>query len=177
MALIRVFSRGIPSRAQAKYHRSVEQAVRKERAPAWARAFVAVFLIAFIVCGSGAGELWPLTRWHLFSGLRYPRQEGWTAVVVDAAGRESPLPVGRLPLAYRGAPLLVGRFDKLSTSEQASVCTSLIAGVRTLGLNVESMRIYRITRDVSIRSGTRAAPPTISLRYTCANGSVQAEGP
>jgi hypothetical protein len=101
----------------------VEQApsTTDDRPPAWARVFVAVFLAVFIVCGLGAGELWPLTRWHLFSGLRYPVQQGWRAVVVDRSGKETALPVGQLPLAYRGAPLLVGRFDKLLPSEQASL--------------------------------------------------------
>ena len=144
---------------------------------AWTRAFVALFLTAFVACGLGAGELWPLTRWHLFSALRQPVQVGWRAVTVDAAGRETPLPVGQLPLAYRGAPLLVGRFDKLTPAEQASLCDSLIVGVRSLGRNVHALRIYRVTKDESIRVGARAAPETVALRYTCAHGTVQAAGP
>jgi hypothetical protein len=131
------------------------------------RAFVAVFLTAFIVCGFGAGELWPLTRWHLFSVARHPLQTGWLAVTVDSAGHESPLPVGQLPLAYKGAPLLVGRFDKLTTSEQASLCASLVAGVRGLGRDVGGLRIYRVVRNEAIRVGARAAPATLTLRYRC----------
>jgi len=151
----------------------VEQApaVPRNHPPAWARAFVAVFLTAFVACGLGAGELWPLTRWHLFSAVRQPIQVGWRAVTVDAAGRETPLPVGQLPLAYRGAPLLVGRFDKLTPAEQASLC------VRSLGRNVLALRIYRVRKDESIRVGARAAPEKVALRYTCAHGTVQAAGP
>ena len=136
-----------------------------------------MFLTAFVVCGFGAGELWPLTRWHLFSAVRQPIQVGWRAVTVDAAGLETPLPVGQLPLAYRGAPLLVGRFDKLSPAEQASLCSSLIDGVRALGRDVQSLRIYRVTKDESIRVGARAAPEVVALRYTCARGTVRPEGP
>jgi hypothetical protein len=145
--------------------------------PTWVRLFITAFLIAFIACGLGAGELWPLTRWHLFSGLRYPVQVGWRAEVVSASGREMPLPVGQLPLAYRGAPLLIGRFDKMTSAEQASLCGSLIAGVRSIDPTAQSLRIYRVTKDVSIRAGSRAAPEKVALRYTCRSGSVVPEGP
>src|SRR6478735_5308554 len=38
-----------------------------ERVPAWVRGFVALFLIAFLLCGVFAIEAWPLTGWKLFS--------------------------------------------------------------------------------------------------------------
>ena len=40
-----------------------------------------------------------------------------------------------------------------------------------------ALRIYRVTKDESIRVGARAAPETVALRYTCAHGTVQAAGP
>jgi hypothetical protein len=151
--------------------------VDRARPPLWARLYVGVFLSLFIVCGVFAIELWPLTGWRLFSTLRQPHYTGLRATIVDTAGVERPFPLGELPLAYRGTSLLIGRFEEMPVPKQDALCDALAEGARSIGMGVESVRIYRVDRDESARAGRRAADEVLTLRYTCARGSVQAAGP
>jgi len=151
---------------------SAEQPLAPSRVPAWTRAVVAVFLAAFVVCGFGGIELWPLTGWRLFSGSRQPLDIGWSAVTVDARGHEAPLPLGRMPISYRGAALLVGRFARMKDADREALCEALVAGANDTGEHAVAIRIYRVQVDHSIRQGKRAAPGRSTLAYECGNGRV-----
>jgi len=151
---------------------SEEQPLAPARVPVWTRAVVAVFLAAFIVCGLGGIELWPLTGWRLFSVSRQPIDIGWSAVTVDARGEEAPLPLGRMSISYRGASLLVGRFARMKDADREALCEALVTGANGAGAQAVSIRIYRVRLDHSIRSGKRAAPGRATLAYECGNGRV-----
>jgi len=151
---------------------SEEKPLAPTRVPAWTRAFVAVFLAAFIVCGVGGIELWPLTGWRLFSVSRQRLDVGWSAMTVDMRGREAPLPLGRMPISYRGAALLVGRFARMKDADREALCEVLVAGANRVGARAVSLRIYRVEVDHSIRSGKRPAAPLSMLAYQCGNGRV-----
>ena len=151
---------------------SEEKPLAATRVPAWTRALVAIFLTAFIVCGFGGIELWPLTGWRLFSVSRKPVDIGWSAVTVDARGAEAPLPLGRMPISYRGAALLVGRFARMTDPDREALCEALVKGANATGARAVSIRIYRVQVDHSIRSGKRAAPGKTQLAYECGNGRV-----
>jgi len=154
---------------------SEEQTLTPSRVPAWTRALVAVFLAAFIVCGLGGIELWPLTGWRLFSVSRQPLDIGWSAVTVDARGAETPLPLGRMPISYRGAALLVGRFARMKDADREALCEALVAGANEAGARAVAIRIYRVQVDHSIRSGKRNAPGHSTLAYECGNGHVSVQ--
>src|SRR5436189_1513657 len=72
-----------------------------ERVPAWTRGFVAVYLIAFLVCGVFAIEAWPLTGWRLFSHPRRANLYGWRAFTFDARGHQTKIDFARFPRADR----------------------------------------------------------------------------
>ncbi len=120
----------------------MDRAADRARAPAWVRRLVAAYLAAFVVCGLFGVEAWPLTGWRLFADARPARQAGWQAVTADAAGRETPIPFRDLPIRFHGA-------------------------VRARGAQVEAVRVYRTTTDVSRRVGPRGTPPERSLYWTC----------
>ena len=148
-----------------------------ERAPRFARPFVAVFLAAFVYCAVATVEAWPLTGWQLFSHVRTDEQRSWRAVAVDARGRERPYPLGRLPRGYRGFTFLMRDFDSRPGSEQRAMCQAWLEGSgELLGFSARAVRIYELRWRLSERSGERALPPESTLRYTCRPGGVHAAG-
>jgi hypothetical protein len=58
-----------------------EQRGTEDAAPRWARWFVTLFLVSFILCGAVEVEAWPLTVWRLFSHLRHEHQTQFQAYV------------------------------------------------------------------------------------------------
>jgi hypothetical protein len=137
------------------------------RAPPTARAFVAVFLTAFVLCGVLGIEAWPLTGWRLFSNLRAQHQTSWQVVTFDRAGQERPLPYSRLPRRYRNFTLIMRDFPRLPATEQAAVCRTWADAVRQLGQDVVGVRIYQVERDLSRREDRLATATARRLRYVC----------
>jgi hypothetical protein len=150
----------------------MRHAVEHPFPPAWTRRFVAVFLAAFVVCGTFGLEAWPLTGWRLFADARQPVQVAWQAVTVDPAGRETPVPFGDLPAGFHGNVQVLKGFAGLPAGEQAAVCRAWADAVRDRGGQVEAVRGYRTVTDLSRRVGERSAPPARELRWTCTEAGV-----
>jgi hypothetical protein len=150
----------------------MRHAVEHPSPPAWTRRFVAVFLAAFVVCGTFGLEAWPLTGWRLFADARQPVQVAWQAVTVDVAGRETPVPFGDLPAGFHGNVQVLKGFAGLPAGEQAAVCRAWADAVRDRGGQVEAVRGYRTVTDLSRRVGERGAPPARELRWTCTEAGV-----
>jgi hypothetical protein len=150
----------------------MRRAVEHPSPPAWTRRFVAVFLAAFVVCGTFGLEAWPLTGWRLFADARQPVQVAWQAVTVDPAGRETPVPFGDLPAGYHGNVQVLKGFAGLPAGEQAAVCRAWADAVRDRGGQVEAVRGYRTVTDLSRWVGERGAPPARELRWTCTEAGV-----
>jgi hypothetical protein len=144
-------------------------------APRFARPFVAVFLVAFVVCALATIEAWPLTGWRLFSHLRTDEQMTWAATAVDADGAAHQYPLGAMPRGYRGFGFLMREFVAGSESEKRRLCDAWREGTsELLGFEARAVRIYELRWRLSERSGDRAQPPVRTLRYVCRPGGVDA---
>jgi len=144
----------------------------ESRVPRRIRVFVWTFLAAFFVCGFARIEAWPLTSWRLFSRVRHAVQTSWSAVTVDHSGREHQFPT--LGQSYRGTTHVLDSFSSLSRQKQIAACDAWANGARHAGQDVEAVRIYRVTSDVSHRAGDRGAPPlSRTLSFTCMDGRVE----
>jgi hypothetical protein len=122
------------------------------------RAFVVVFLSAFLLCGLFGFELWPLTGWRLFSELRTDRQVTWRATVVAEDG-ETQIAFAELPRAYRNFPLVMRTFSSLPPAEQAAACRAWLGAARREHPRASAVRIYRVDWYLSHRHGSREGPP------------------
>jgi hypothetical protein len=144
-------------------------------APRFARPFVAVFLLAFVICALATIEAWPLTAWRLFSHLRTAEQVTWSATAVDRQGRERPYPLGGLPQGYRGFGFLMNDFASQSPARQRELCDTWRLGIGDLlGFEARAVRIYQLRSSLSERDGERGEPPKRTLMYTCRPGGVHA---
>jgi hypothetical protein len=134
------------------------------------RAFVAVFLTAFVVSGVVGIEAWPLTGWRLFSRLRTADQTSWTAAAVDGHGVERPVPFAELPRGYRGSLHVLAGIPALSPVRREAVCRAWALALRQRGADVVAVRIYQTQARLALG---RRGSSTVSrqLRYTCAEGS------
>src|SRR3712207_5033208 len=113
----------------------------QDRAPRWARRFVAAYLAIFVVCGLAGREAWALTGWRLFADARQARQPGFQAVTVDRAGRETPIPFRDLPAGYQGDVQVLKGFAGLPAARQAAVCQAWAEAVRARGGEVAEVRV------------------------------------
>ena len=144
-------------------------------APRFARTFVAVYLVAFVICAIATIEAWPLTAWRLFSHARTDQQTAWSATAVDAQGREHEYPLGRSDMGYRGFIFLMNGFAERSRAEQLELCDTWREGTdRFLGFDAAEVRIYFSEWQLSDREGDRAVRGEPQLRYTCREGGVDA---
>lgn len=141
--------------------------------PRGIRIFVWTFLALFFVAGFARIEAWPLTGWRLFSRVRHPIQQSWQVVTADASGAEHSLPIAKLGQSYRGTTHVLDEFASLSRGRQLAACDAWRTGSQRSGIPVREVRIYRLTTDVSKRSGDRAVPPERTLRFVCRGGTVE----
>ncbi|HYU60284.1 MAG TPA: hypothetical protein VEK39_05970 [Solirubrobacterales bacterium] len=146
-------------------------------APRFARPFVAVYLVAFVICALTTIEAWPLTAWRLFSHLRTENQLSWSATAIDRQGGEHPYPLGALPQGYRGFGFLMSEFTTGSPERQRELCDTWREGTgELLGFESRAVRIYELRTNLAQRDGDRAEPAERELRYTCRAGGVDAAG-
>lgn len=146
-------------------------------APRFARPFVAVFLLAIVICPLAIIEAWPFNSWRLFSNLRYDAQASWAAVAVDAHGVRSPYPVASLGHGYRGFGFLMREFPRDSPARRGALCDAWLAGARGRdAAPVERVLIYRLRWRLSERSGEHARPAARTLAYTCTAAGAHEAG-
>jgi hypothetical protein len=140
-----------------------------ENVPGWTRAFVGLFLTAFVICGLLGIEAWPLSGFRLFSHVRTADHTAFVAATVDDDGLETPIPFGRLPAAYSGFGFVARDLPSLMSRERLSTCRVWIdVAERELGRDVAGVRIYRLDITVLPRTGERAARrPARTLVYGC----------
>ena len=132
------------------------------------RAFVALFLAAFVVCGVAGIEAWPLTGWRLFSQLRTDHQVAWRATAVGEDG-ETQIRFAELPRAYRNFPLVMRTFAGLPRVEQTAACQAWLEAARRDQPGTSAVRIYRVDWYLSHRHGSRDGPPVSGFRtWMCA---------
>ena len=126
------------------------------------RAFVAVFLTAFVACGLLQVEAWPLSGWKLFSHVRTGEIRGWLATGIGADGVERPIPFGSFAAGHRGELGVLKGFDGLSPAAQRDVCRAWAAETARVGAQVGEIRVYATTD--SSRSPGRGRR---QLRHVC----------
>jgi hypothetical protein len=127
-----------------------------------------MFLAAVVVFPLAALNPWPFSNWELFSRLRTDQQTGWKAVAVDSAGRERDYPIASLAPGHRGFPSLLAAFSERSAAVRHSICVAWLRGAaEEFGPSTELLRIYHREWLLSDRQGNRAAPPHLTLAWTC----------
>ncbi len=130
---------------------------------AGARRFVHLFLAVFVVCGIGTFEVLPFSGFRLFSELRGDERRSWQLRAVDASGSEHPITLDDLPLSYRKTTILIEGWEDRSGEERDAICEAWSGPLRASGVEVRSVRIYRVV--ASVRPGGGA--PDRRLAYTC----------
>lgn len=145
--------------------------------PRYARAFVALFLAALVVCAVASVNAWPFSSWRLFSRLRSDRQTSWQATAVDASGREQDFPIASIDHGYRGFLRIMSGFANRSATKRDSICAAWLTGAtQQFGPGTESVRIYHLVWLVSRRQGDRAAAPNRTLVWICDQHAVLVAG-
>ena len=143
----------------------------RDRVGWFPRAFVAIYLIAFCICGVFAIEAWPLTGWRLFSHPRRANLYGWRAYTFDRSGRETRVDFARFPRADRHLPLIMQTYGRLPPRRQDAVCRAWAARMRGFGVQVSGVRIYRTHVNLRLHRYHRHPPPARrTLFYVCADG-------
>ncbi len=132
-----------------------------------ARRFVHLFLAVFAVCGIATFEVLPFSGFRLFSELRGDERQSWQLRAVDDAGDEHPIVLADLPLSYRGTTRLLERWRDLSVDRRDEVCAAWSGPLRTSGVRVAEVRIYRVTASVR----PDGPPPERRLAHTCARAT------
>jgi hypothetical protein len=139
-------------------------------APWPARLFVVAFVGA-VACGAFSVELWPLTRFRLFSRERHEVATGWMATSVDAHGQQTRIRFARFPRPDRYFIAIMATYDKLSPEEQAATCRAWARLVRRLGGDtVGGLRLCATTRQMRSHIGRRErVGARAHLRWTCSD--------
>lgn len=125
--------------------------------PVWRARFVTYGLLAAMVGTVATGsELWPLSQFELFSGVRTGSGQSWQLVTVDQRGEETVVDLGGLPphlgLVHH---LLPGLRDRPLADQQDTVRLWLEA----VGANSPepvAARIYAVRRTVPAVAGAAA---------------------
>lgn len=104
-----------------------------------------------LLLGVAQVELWPLSAFRLFSGVRGPETTSWQVVVVDADGTERPLDLGGMPDQVGLPHHVLPRLVEASSSVRRDALTAYVeaAGVDPAAIEV---RVYRVV------SSTATAP-------------------
>jgi hypothetical protein len=129
------------------------------------RAFVAVFLSAFVVCGLLQVEAWPFSGWQLFSRVRTAEIQGWLATGVGTDGIERPIPFGSFAAGHRGELGVLKGFEGLSTADRRDVCRAWADEMARIGADVVEIRIYATTG--STRNLEGGGDGRRDLRHVC----------
>ena len=121
-------------------------------APRYARPFVAIFIGMVVICALVPLNLWPFSNWELFSRLRGPVQTYWEADVLHH-GLVSDYTVG-----------------------SHAACAQLLRSATARFGPTTGIRIYRVERLLSHRTGAEAGSPDRMLVATCRGSGRRAAG-
>lgn len=116
-----------------------------------------------LVVGAGQVELWPLTAFRLFSGVRTPESVSWQVAVVDARGVERTITLpsaDELGLPHHVLPALV---DAPPAEQQATVWAYVEAAGE--GAGSVAARVYAVTTRTPAEPDVARAEVGRSLAY------------
>jgi hypothetical protein len=130
--------------------------------PRWAPWFVHGLLAVVVICGLLRLELFPMSAFKLFSGLRHDEHKSWAIRAVDGED-ETSIRLGDLPVGFRNTSSILNDFDDMSRRERDAVCAAWAEPLRHDGWTIDLVRIYRVT--TSVRPG--GPPPVSELRWEC----------
>ena len=139
-----------------------------ESVPTRTRWLIRGFLALFLVCAALRLELWPLTGFRLFSGVREESHPMWVADTVGPNGKERRLWFNDLPRPYQGFYLITAGFRRLAPAKQAAICQAWLAEARRVRPSVVALRIHLVEWRALPRSGDRPAGPLRrTFSYAC----------
>jgi hypothetical protein len=130
--------------------------------PRWTRWFVHALLAVVVVCGLLRLELFPMSAFKLFSGVRHDQHESWQIRAV-AGEEETSIRLGELPVGFRNTSSILNDFDEMVAEERDAVCAAWADPLRADGQRIDVVRIYRVTTSVR----PNGPPPTRELRWEC----------
>jgi hypothetical protein len=130
---------------------------------AWrARVVVLVLLGAFVASFLTEAELWPMSSFRLFSGLRSDQSSSVELVAVSANGSEQRIDVQRNRTAARSALHQVSTLPHLPLAEQQKEVRAWL-GIAEMDPDAfVAVRLYRVTLRHSPDDG--APPKVLSTR-------------
>jgi hypothetical protein len=131
------------------------------------RVFVYALLLAVVLPPVTGTEHWPFTTLKLFSVVRGPEQAGWEVTMVDADGREAPLPWERLPHTFHFRGHVLRRFPSMTPREREQACAAWADAARDAGAKPEHLRVYRVVRRVPTDGHPPGPLVRRDLRYEC----------
>lgn len=126
---------------------------------AWRARVVTLALLAAIVgCFSAEAELWPMSSFRLFSGLRSAESSGTLLVAVAGDGSEHRIDVQKNPTAARSALHQVADLPHQTRSQQRG---AVMAWLRIGAMDPSDFVAVRLYR-VRVRNSTHeGAPPQV----------------
>ena len=142
---------------------TAEAAAPGDEPPRWARVLSISLIALVLVCGVARVEAWPLSAFRLFSGMRGAERVSYQLQAVDPQGKETELPFGRLPVAYRNTQNLLPHFNRMTAAEREEICDAWARTPRENGQSVAFLRVYRITKSVY----PHGHAPVREARYEC----------
>jgi hypothetical protein len=113
-------------------------------APRYARPFVAIFVGMVVICALVPLNLWPFSKWELFSRLRGP-VESYSEAVVELHGR--------VVVDYTIGP--------------HTACAPLLRSATVRFGLATDVRVYHVERLLSDRIDAHEGPPERTLVATC----------
>jgi hypothetical protein len=134
-----------PSRGLRLSTTAVPEPARSSRFP---RAVTYGLCGGLLLLGIGQVELWPMSAFRLFSGVRGPEATSWVVTTVDAGGDEHRVDLaalgGRVGLPHHVLPSLVDA----SPAERRAVLEAYVEAAGSTGGEVRA-RVYRVVSRIS----------------------------
>ena len=138
-------------------------AVREPDVSPLTRHLVHAFLLVFAITGIAHLELLPFSGFRLFSEVRGPVRTSSQLYAVDGDGTEVPILLDQLPLGYRQSWRLIPGMEDMSVAQRDEICDAWARPLREHGIEVTTIRIYRIVDDVR----PDGPPSERTLRFEC----------
>jgi hypothetical protein len=128
---------------------------------------VAALLVLLLVPAPIGVELWPLTRWRLFSLARDDDQTRWVLEAVDDGGARRIVSLEALPLGYRHAEWPMAELPGSSRARRDAVCGALVEAVVEVAPATVELAIARDHSRLVEDEGTWTTEHEIDVFHTC----------